>query len=127
MLKYCLSPPQTDGQSERVNQVLEMYLRCMTHQEPKRWNAWLSMAEWWYNTTYHTAIQMSPFEALYGMKPPQLVLGVYSHSKVATVAEHLQERERIEGLIKKNLEEAKNRMKVYADRRRTEREFVVGD
>ena len=70
---------------------------------------------------------MSPFEALYGMKPPQLDLGVYSHSKVATVADHLQERERIEGLLKKNLEEAKNRMKVYADRRRTERAFEVGD
>ena len=34
--------PQTDGQTERVNQVLEMYLRCMTHLEPKRWNTWLS-------------------------------------------------------------------------------------
>ena len=62
--------PQTDGQTERVNQVLEMYLRCMSHLEPKRWSTWLSLAEWWYNTTHHTAIQMTPFEALYGSKPP---------------------------------------------------------
>nr|XP_027067574.1 uncharacterized protein LOC113693202 [Coffea arabica] len=70
--ELCLSTAyhsQTDGQSERVNQVLEMYLRCMTHLKPKRWNIGLSLAEWWYNTTYHTAIQMSPFEALYGMEP----------------------------------------------------------
>ena len=118
--------PQTDGQSKRVNQVLEIYLWCMTHQEPKKWNAWLS-AEWWYITTFHTAIQMSPFEALYGMKPPQLALGAYSHSKVATVADHLQERQRIGELLKKNLEEAKNRMKVFTNRRRTEKEFEVGD
>ena len=38
--------PQIDGQSKRVNQVLEMYLRYMTYLETKRWNAWLSLAEW---------------------------------------------------------------------------------
>ena len=77
--------PQIDGQTERMNQVLEMYLRCVTHLEPKKWNSWLSLAEWWYNTTFHTAIQMSPFEALYGTKPPQLALGPYMQTKVATV------------------------------------------
>lgn len=50
--------PQTDGQTERVNQCLETYLRNMTFQEPQRWHSWLSLAEWWYNTTYHTAIQI---------------------------------------------------------------------
>ena len=47
--------------------MLEMYLRCMTHLEPKRWKARLSLVEWWHNTTYHTAIRMNPFEALYGI------------------------------------------------------------
>ena len=48
--------PQTNDQTERVNQVLEMYLRCVTHIEPKGWNQWLSLAEWWYSTSHHTAI-----------------------------------------------------------------------
>ena len=61
---------QSDGQSERVNQVLEMYLRCFSHLEPKKWNHWLTMAKWWYNTSYHTAIQMTSFEVLYGQAPP---------------------------------------------------------
>ena len=110
-----------------MNQVLEMYLRCMTHLEPKRWNARLSLAEWWYNTTYHTAIQMRPFGALYGIPPPQLALGPYTHSKVATIEDHLKDKQRLYGLLKRNLQEAQDRIKLYADQKRTERTFSVGD
>jgi hypothetical protein len=62
--------PESDGQTEHVNQCLEQYLRCMTFQEPKKWMKWLPVAEWWYNCAYHTSIKMSPFEALYEYKPP---------------------------------------------------------
>ena len=61
--------PQTDGQSERVNQCLEIYLRCLTHACPKKWSQFLSLAEYWYNTSHHSAIKMSPFVALYGTSP----------------------------------------------------------
>lgn len=37
--------PQTDGQSERVNQCLEMYLHCSIHDTPQRWRRWLPSAE----------------------------------------------------------------------------------
>jgi hypothetical protein len=39
--------PQTDGQTERVNQCLEGYLRCMTFDNPNKWSQYLSLAEWW--------------------------------------------------------------------------------
>ena len=64
--------PESDGQTERVNQCLEQYLRCMAFSEPKKWVDWLPAAEWWYNCSYHTAIKMSPFEALYEYPPPLL-------------------------------------------------------
>lgn len=48
--------PQTDGQSKRVNQCLEMYLRCAVHDSPKSWKAWLPLAELWYNSSLHSAI-----------------------------------------------------------------------
>jgi hypothetical protein len=67
--------PQTDGQSEKLNQCIETYLRCMVFNNPKRWVSWLSMAEWWYNNNFHTALQSTPFEALYGYPPPHLPMG----------------------------------------------------
>ncbi|KAL0325112.1 UNVERIFIED_CONTAM: Retrovirus-related Pol polyprotein from transposon [Sesamum radiatum] len=51
--------PQSDGQTERVNQCLENYLRCMCHQKPK-WAQWLTLAEFWSNTNFHTGLAATP-------------------------------------------------------------------
>lgn len=62
--------PQADGQSERVTQCLEAYLRCFTHACPVKWAQWLSLAEFWYNTSPHSALQWkSPFDVLYVQSP----------------------------------------------------------
>lgn len=58
--------PQTDEESEVVNRWLEQYLRSFVYQWPKKWTEFLSWAELWYNTTFHSSICMSPFQALYG-------------------------------------------------------------
>uniref|UniRef100_A0A8R7RFU0 Integrase catalytic domain-containing protein n=1 Tax=Triticum urartu TaxID=4572 RepID=A0A8R7RFU0_TRIUA len=58
--------PQTDGTSERVNQCMEIYLRRFVHNCPKRWKERLSLAEFWYNTSYHSTLKTTPFEVLYG-------------------------------------------------------------
>lgn len=56
---------QTDGQTERVNQCLEMYMRrCAVSEEPHLWTAWLSQAEFWYNTNFNTGLGCSPFKVL---------------------------------------------------------------
>lgn len=68
-VSLCLSSsyhPQSDSQTERVNQCLETFLRCFVHACPSKWMDWLSAAEFWYNTAPHSAIGCSPFEALYG-------------------------------------------------------------
>lgn len=55
--------PQSDGQTERMNQCLEMYLRCSVSASPTKWAQGLPLAEYWYNTSHHTAIGSSPFKA----------------------------------------------------------------
>jgi len=64
--------PQTDGQTERLNQCLEAFLRCTMHSCPKQWSKWLSLAEFWYNTTFQSALGKTPFEVLYGHSPRHL-------------------------------------------------------
>ena len=66
--------PQTDGQTERLNQCLEAFLRCTVHSCPIQWYKWLPLAEYWYNTAFHTALGHTPFEIMYGHPPRHLGL-----------------------------------------------------
>lgn len=52
--------PQTDGQMEVVNRVIEKYLRCFTNEKYSSWAKWLGWAEFCYNSSYQSAIRMSP-------------------------------------------------------------------
>jgi transposase InsO family protein len=58
--------PQTDGQTEVVNKCLETYLSFFSLENQNQWPQWLPLAEWWYNTSYHIATRMTPFEVVYG-------------------------------------------------------------
>jgi hypothetical protein len=62
---------------------------------------WNSLAEWWYNTSYHTSIKLSPFEALYDYPPPTPELGMAPDSTVAAVNELLKERHLALQLLRK--------------------------
>ncbi|WVZ88597.1 LOW QUALITY PROTEIN: hypothetical protein U9M48_035098 [Paspalum notatum var. saurae] len=60
--------PQTDGQAERTNQILEDMLRACAIQYGTSWDKSLPYAEFFYNNSYHASIKMSPFQALYGRR-----------------------------------------------------------
>lgn len=119
--------PQTDGQTERVNQCLETYLRCFSHACPKQWSKWLSLAEYWYNTSTHSTLGKTPFEVMYGREPRQLGLIITDVSPVPDVQVWLDERQVMMDLLQQHLNRAQRKMKLQADKKRSERSFEVGD
>ena len=60
--------PQSYGQTERVNQVIEDMLRMYVMDKPSKWEDYLHLVEFAYNNGYQDSLRMSPFKALYGRK-----------------------------------------------------------
>src|SRR5258708_1527227 len=85
---------QTDGQTERVNQILEQYLRVYCSYKQDDWVEFLGMAEFQYNNSYHDATQTSPFFANYGFHPTfASVPGSHVQNPAAsTFASHLDSK-----------------------------------
>lgn len=98
---------------------------CFT--SPKRWFHWLSLAEWWYNTSYHTFLNLTPFEALYGFPPLQIAKDIIPDCPGLPVPEQLRNRQVALQTIKDTLTKAQARMKNQANKHRSDREFHVGD
>jgi hypothetical protein len=118
--------PQSDGQTEVLNRCLETYLRCFVSDEPHLWLKFLPLAEFWYNTSFHSAIGMSPFEALYGRKAPNLVHYTPGTSKINNLDELLSQKTQILKVLKENLTKAQNRMTIQANCHRQDFNFEVG-
>lgn len=116
---------QTDGQTERVNQCLETYLRCFVHSCPRNWYRWLFLAKYWYNTTFHSTLGRTPYEVVYGTLPREF--GVEQLEQCTVPATWLKEREIMMELLQQQLKRGQDRMKAQADKKRTDREFAVGD
>jgi transposase InsO family protein len=68
LLRSSTYHPQTDGQTERVNQVIEDMLRACAISFPEKWDECLKLAEFSYNNSYQESVRMAPFKALYGKK-----------------------------------------------------------
>ncbi|GJU12888.1 retrotransposon protein, putative, ty1-copia subclass [Tanacetum coccineum] len=51
-------------------EVFKLFQVKLLMKRPKEWKKWLSLAELWYNSNFHTYIQTTPFEAVYGQSPP---------------------------------------------------------
>ena len=61
--------PETDGQTERTNGILEQYLRAYINYQQDNWNELLPLAEFAYNNGYQETITTTPFYANYGINP----------------------------------------------------------
>lgn len=119
--------PQIDGQTEVLNRTVETYLRCFCSDNPQECASYLPLAEWWYNTTYHSASKCSPYEVLYGQKPPIHLSYLAGEARLEMVDRSLEAREAIIELLKFHLSKAQQRMKDLDNKHRSYRQFVVGD
>jgi hypothetical protein len=119
--------PQSNVQSECVNQCMKTFLRCFVNACPKKWINWLSLTEYWYNTSYHSSIGTSPFEAMYIHPPRHFGLLADIELVVTNVSQWLQHRQVMTDLIKQHLNRAIVRMKHQTDKKHSERQFQVGD
>jgi len=104
--------PQTDGQTERVKQTIESYLRAFVGQEQDDWVRLLPMAEFAYNNSITTGNGISPFYANYGFHPRTLNPPEESEEPVnpaSTVYAHWMKA--IQDEARKGLEAAQERMR----------------
>ena len=119
--------PQTDGQTERVNSVLEQYLRGYVNMQQDNWSQLLCMAEFSYNNSVHSSIKCSPFFANFGYDlrfDPQLDVPVSSPAAIGN-AQKLHE---IHDMLKINLSNSqKAAEKYYNLKRKNIAPFMIGD
>ena len=119
--------PQTDGQTERMNQELEQYLWFFIEHRQKNWPEWLATAEFAVNNKVHTATKVLPFMANYGR---ELRMGgdIKKKGKVESATEFVQRMKKVQEEAEAALRKTQEEMKRYADRGRKEmEEWKKGD
>jgi hypothetical protein len=119
--------PQTSGQTERVNQILEDMLRGCVLEFPQKWDDCLPLAEFSYNNSYQESIKMAPFEALYGRRCRTPLNWSEPGERWFFRPDMVKEMEEKVQRIIHNLEEAQARQKSYADKQRKPLYFQVED
>ncbi|KAL0546911.1 hypothetical protein IC582_016830 [Cucumis melo] len=119
--------PQTDGQTERLNKVLEDMLRACALEFPGSWDSHLHLMEFAYNNSYQATIGMAPFEALYGKCCRSPVCWGEVGEQRLMGPELVQSTNEAIQKIRSRMHTAQSRQKSYADVRRKDLEFEVGD
>ncbi|MBW0541202.1 hypothetical protein O181_080917 [Austropuccinia psidii MF-1] len=117
--------PETDGQTERVNKMLEQYLWMYVSYHQDDWHIWLPLAEFSYNNAEHSSTKQSRFLTIYGRNPSFDSIHVSQDSPSGKLSTKLQSVQRV---VKEELKSAIRRLKKYADRNRSiPPDFQPGD
>ena len=119
--------PTSNGQTERVNQILEDMLRASVLAFGSKWEDCLPFAEFSYNNSYQESIGMPPFQMLYG-RPCRTPLNwtEVGDGKIFG-PDHLRQAQEQVQLVRDRLKTAQSRQKSYANSKRREVTFTEGD
>ena len=109
--------PQSNGQSERINQELETCLRCLVSQNQASWSKHLMWVEYAHNTLPTSATGLTPFQCVHGYQPP---LFPANEAEVTVPSAHAMVRRfrRIWAGARRALLRSASQMKEVVDRRR---------
>jgi transposase InsO family protein len=122
--------PQTDGQTERQNQVLEQYLRCFCSDKQSDWATWLPAAEFASNNSVSSTTRMSPHFALMGYHPSihePAVRGEQPGEEVPDAQERIKRLHAEREAATQHWRNAQEQQAKYHNERRTAHSFKVGD
>jgi len=100
---------QTDDQTERINQEVEVFLRHYINYRQDDWTKWLATAEFQYNDKEHTATEHSPFYVNYGRHPWKGNLTV--EMEIPSLEDLLKKMETMREEAKTAIERTKKTMK----------------
>ncbi|KAH0723069.1 hypothetical protein KY289_006113 [Solanum tuberosum] len=119
--------PQTDGKAEHTIHTLEDMLRACVIDFKGNWDDHLPLIEFGYNNSYHSSIQMAPYEAFYGRRC-RSPIGWFKVGEEGLLGPDLvhQAMEKVK-VIQERLKMAQSRQKSYTDVRRRALEFEVDD
>ena len=119
--------PQTDGQTERVNQELEQYLRMFIDYRQEQQLDQLGTAEFAYNNKIYSSTKTSPFKANY-RQDPRIGFEIRKKKKYERAEKFVAKMKEIQKKAKVVLRKAQEEMKKYADKKRAEfNEYKVGN
>jgi hypothetical protein len=128
--KQCMSTafhPQSDGQTERTNRVLEDMMRHYVSPDQRDWDQHLDAAEFAVNNSWQESVKETPFMLNYGQHPNIPLSMLVEHNSKVPAAKGLVQRI-TEGVAraKEYMKMAQDRQKAYADKSRVDTRFVVG-
>ena len=119
--------PQTDGQTEQMNQKLEQYLRLFVEHRQRDWPEWLATAKFVVNNKAHTATKVSPFMANY-RRELRMEGDIRKKGKVESVTEFVERMKKVHEEAGTAMKKTQEEMKRYADQDRKEmEEWKKGD
>ncbi|MBW0472809.1 hypothetical protein O181_012524 [Austropuccinia psidii MF-1] len=107
--------PETDGQTERVNQILAQYLWIYVSYHQDDWNTWLPLAESAYNNSDHSSTKQSPFFTVYGRDPQFNSVHITQDTTAGKLSTKIQSLQKD---VNREHEVAINRFRRYSDKSR---------
>ena len=119
--------PQTNGQSERVIQVLEDMLRGCVLDFPGSWDRYIPLMEFAYNNSYQFSIGMAPYEALYERRCRTPMCWTELHEHKIIGPDLIKDTEEKVRIIQQRLKAVSDRQRSYANLKRREITYEVGD